>query len=58
MSGDLRNPSKSIPKGTISGLGLTFATYFVVILAMAATITRKSFYADVNIIQDVMTLRP
>lgn len=56
MSGDLKNPSRSIPKGTLYGLGLTFITYSVVIIALAATITRQSFYTDVNIIQDVCTL--
>lgn len=40
MSGDLKHPSKAIPKGTLSGLLLTFISYTVVILAMAATITR------------------
>jgi solute carrier family 12 (potassium/chloride transporters), member 9 len=53
MSGDLKHPSKAIPKGTLSGLALTFFAYTVVILAMAATITRPSFYRDVNVIQDV-----
>ena len=53
MSGDLKHPSKAIPKGTLSGLALTFCTYIVVILAMASSITRGSFYDDVNIIQDV-----
>ena len=53
MSGDLKHPSKAIPKGTLSGLGLTFVAYTLVILAMAATITRESFYNDVNIVQDV-----
>ena len=53
MSGDLKHPSKAIPKGTLSGLALTFIAYTVVILAMAATITRPSFYRDVNVIQDV-----
>jgi potassium/chloride transporter 9 len=52
MSGDLKHPSKAIPKGTLYGLGLTFVTYTVVILAMAATITRASFLNNVNIIQD------
>ena len=40
MSGDLKHPSKAIPKGTLSGLVLTFFAYTLVILAMAATITR------------------
>lgn len=53
MSGDLKYPSKAIPKGTLSGLTLTFFSYTVVILAMAATITRESFYDNVNVIQDV-----
>lgn len=53
MSGDLKNPSKAIPKGTLSGLALTFVTYTLVILAMATSITRTSFYNNVNILQVV-----
>jgi potassium/chloride transporter 9 len=53
MSGDLKNPSKSIPKGTLSGLALTFVTYTLVIVAMAATITRESLYNNADIIQVV-----
>lgn len=52
MSGDLRKPSKSIPKGTLHGLLWTFLTYTLVILAMGASITRDSMYNDLNIIQD------
>ena len=52
MSGDLKNPSKSIPRGTLYGLALTFFTYTLVILAMAASITRGSLYNDVNVIQE------
>ena len=52
MSGDLKDPSKSIPKGTLSGLSLTFCTYTVVILGIAASVTRESLHNDVNIIQD------
>ncbi len=56
MSGDLKYPSKAIPEGTLSGLALTFFAYTVVILAMAATITRASFYRNVNVIQDVRVM--
>lgn len=58
MSGDLKNPSKAIPKGTLYGLGVTFFSYTVVILAMAATITRASFYRNANVIQDVILWGP
>lgn len=57
MSGDLKNPSKSIPKGTLAGLALTFVSYLLVILAMAASITRQSFYNNVNVIQIVRSPR-
>lgn len=53
MSGDLKNPSKSIPSGTLYGILLTFASYALVIVAMAASITRLTFYRNVNVIQDV-----
>ncbi|KAI9742355.1 MAG: hypothetical protein M1818_003888 [Claussenomyces sp. TS43310] len=52
MSGDLKHPSKAIPKGTLYGLGITFVAYTLVILAMASTITRASFLHNVNVIQD------
>jgi len=53
MSGDLRKPSHSIPRGTLYGLVLTFVAYSLVILAMACSINRASLYRDVNVIQDV-----
>ena len=56
MSGDLKDPSRAIPKGTLSGLALTFVAYVTVVFAMAAAITRETFYRNVNVIQDVSTL--
>ncbi|KAF3920696.1 hypothetical protein ABW21_db0209388 [Orbilia brochopaga] len=53
MSGDLRKPSRSIPKGTLQGLLVTFITYALVILAMGASIKRRALYTDLNVIQDV-----
>lgn len=51
MSGDLKHPSKAIPKGTLYGVGLTFILYTVVIFAMAASIARETFYSNTNVIQ-------
>ncbi|KAJ5403882.1 hypothetical protein N7509_003753 [Penicillium cosmopolitanum] len=38
---------------TLSGLALTFITYGLVILAMASSISRESFYNNANVIQVV-----
>ena len=51
MSGDLKHPSKAIPKGTLYGLGLTFLLYAMVIVALAAAISRETFYLNTNVIQ-------
>lgn len=51
MSGDLKHPSKAIPKGTLYGVGLTFVLYTVVIFSMAASIARETFYNNTNVIQ-------
>jgi potassium/chloride transporter 9 len=51
MSGDLKHPSKAIPKGTLYGLGLTFALYTTVIVALATSISRETFYRNTKLIQ-------
>lgn len=51
MSGDLKHPSKAIPKGTLYGLLLTFVSYTLVILSMGATITRSSLHRNTNVLQ-------
>ncbi|RUS15575.1 amino acid permease-domain-containing protein [Endogone sp. FLAS-F59071] len=53
LSGDLRDPSKSIPKGTLYAVGLTFVTYSLIVILMGGTISRESMYNDLNILQDV-----
>ncbi|OBA17809.1 uncharacterized protein OGAPODRAFT_81852 [Ogataea polymorpha] len=53
MSGDLKNPSKSIPLGTLSGLLITFVCYLLVIISMGCSIPRELLYKDVQVLQTV-----
>lgn len=57
MSGELKNPSKSIPKGTIQGLVVTFLSYLIVILSMGVSIPRKLLYRDTQILE-IVNLSP
>ncbi|KAK4104873.1 hypothetical protein N658DRAFT_513661 [Parathielavia hyrcaniae] len=52
MSGDLRNPGRAIPKGTLWAMLSTFVAYLLVILALASSTSHASFLQNANIIQD------
>ncbi len=52
MSGDLRNPSKAIPVGTLWAMLSTLIAYLLVILSLASSTTHASFLLNANIIQD------
>lgn len=52
MSGDLKTPSKSIPRGTLNGIWLTIVLYFFVVLAIAGCVSRELLYRDVEIIRN------
>lgn len=53
MSGDLRKPSKSIPKGTNWALIFTFGIYALCFVVLAATVPRESFYTNVMIVEAI-----
>ncbi|EGV63855.1 hypothetical protein CANTEDRAFT_130236 [Yamadazyma tenuis ATCC 10573] len=53
MSGALKDPSKSIPQGTIRGLVLTFVLYGIVILSIGTAVPRQLLYKDIKVIQTV-----
>ncbi|KAK3359719.1 amino acid permease-domain-containing protein [Lasiosphaeria hispida] len=52
MSGDLRNPSKAIPVGTLWAMLSTLIAYLVVILSLASSTKHSSFIHNANIIQE------
>ncbi|EFX04077.1 k-cl co-transporter [Grosmannia clavigera kw1407] len=58
MSGDLRNPSKSIPVGTLWAMLSTFVVYLLVILSLAASTTHDSLLFQPNIIQETSIWAP
>ncbi|ATY61404.1 solute carrier family 12 [Cordyceps militaris] len=58
MSGDLKNPSTAIPKGTLWAMFATFIVYFVVIVCMAASTTHASFLANDNILSAISLSSP
>lgn len=53
MSGELKNPSRSIPRGTLYALGTSFVLYFLVIVFLGASVPRELFHKDIKIIQTV-----
>jgi amino acid transporter len=46
MSGDLKNPSKSIPRGTFIAIGFTFVCYAGIAILMASSTSRESLVGD------------
>ncbi|KAI9501686.1 amino acid permease-domain-containing protein, partial [Coemansia spiralis] len=53
MSSQLRKPSKSIPKGTLWAVLLTFVLYLLVATALGATTRRESLRRNFNILQEI-----
>ncbi|KAL1919103.1 uncharacterized protein VTP21DRAFT_2484 [Calcarisporiella thermophila] len=58
MSGDLANPSKSIPSGTLWAVATTYLGYNVIIVLMGATIARTTLYTDFLVLQDIALSPP
>lgn len=52
MSGDLTNPSRSIPKGTLYGIALTFVLYCLVIISISGSCSRDLLYRDLEVMRD------
>uniref|UniRef100_A0A8C9S6W8 Solute carrier family 12 member 9 n=1 Tax=Scleropages formosus TaxID=113540 RepID=A0A8C9S6W8_SCLFO len=58
MSGDLKNPSYSIPRGTITAVIFTFVTYIVLSLLVACSCERLLLQRDYSFLRDINAWRP
>jgi len=53
ISGDLKNPSVSIPQGTLLACGVTFVIYIVLFTFSAFTCSRELLLNNNNYLQDI-----
>ncbi|MCA1757763.1 MAG: amino acid permease, partial [Bacteroidales bacterium] len=58
MSGDLKNPSRSIPLGTIFAIGFTFLIYAGIAVLMAASSTHSNLVGKVMVMQEMAWFGP
>ncbi|KAJ2807392.1 hypothetical protein H4R20_001308 [Coemansia guatemalensis] len=56
MSSSLRKPSKSIPKGTLWAILLTFVLYMAIVLSLGATTRRQTLRDNFNVLQEINVL--
>lgn len=54
MLGELKDPLRLIPRGTLRGLLVTFVLYTLVIVAMGVSVPRAVLRADIKVIQTVL----
>ncbi len=58
MSGDLKDPKKSIPRGTLSAIGVGLAVYLFLAIFIAFTINSDVLKTDYNILMKIALFAP
>lgn len=54
MSGELKNPAKSIPRGTLSAIAFVFVIYFTENILLAASCERVLLARDLQVLQSIV----
>jgi len=58
MSGDLKDPGKSLPLGTFMAVGISIVVYFGVALVFAGTLSNETLAQDINAMKRLAWLKP
>lgn len=58
MSGDLEDPKKSIPRGTLYAIGVGLVIYLILAVFMAYTIDSETLKTDYNILMKIAIFSP
>ena len=56
MSGDLKDPGRMIPRGTIAAVGVTAIVYVVMAVALGASVSRENLLDNNQIVRDIAWL--
>ena len=58
MSGDLKDPKKSIPKGTLYAIGVGLIVYIILAVFLALTVSSDLLKSDYNILMKIAIFAP
>jgi amino acid transporter len=58
MSGDLRNPAKSIPNGTLTSIAFTGVVYVAMAILLGGAVSRETLQTDNMVIREVAVFGP
>ncbi|OMJ21079.1 Vacuolar cation-chloride cotransporter 1 [Smittium culicis] len=53
MSGSLKTPSKSIPRGTLSAIAVTIVVYLSLVILLGSSTSRVSLKENLNVLQEI-----
>ncbi|PVU99403.1 hypothetical protein BB560_005502 [Smittium megazygosporum] len=56
MSGSLKNPNTSIPKGTLYAVALTITVYLSMVLCLGSSVRRSTLKQNMNVLQEISSV--